>query len=96
VALRSKYRYEVLGSRYRERSTRFSGRASGRFADMRFARGEDKPESDADLALIITEGAGDWQLVESSAELAYDVFLESDIQTRPAPGIAVLQFPRAV
>jgi hypothetical protein len=35
--------------------------------NMRFcmarARGEDSPDSDADLALIIAEGEGDWQLV---------------------------------
>jgi len=27
------------------------------------ARGEDRPDSDADLALILAEGEGDWQLV---------------------------------
>ena len=49
------------------------------------ARGEDRPDSDADLALIIAEGAGDWQLVGSLAELAYDVFLESGILIQPVP-----------
>src|SRR5258708_19577753 len=31
------------------------------------ARGEDRPDSDADLALILAEGEGDWQLVGSLA-----------------------------
>jgi hypothetical protein len=40
------------------------------------ARGEERPDSDADLALILAEGEGDWQLVTSLAELSYDVFLD--------------------
>ena len=43
------------------------------------ARGEERPDSDADLALILAEGEGDWQLVGSLSELAYDVFLERGI-----------------
>jgi predicted nucleotidyltransferase len=49
------------------------------------ARGEDRPDSDADLALVISEGAADWQLVGSLAELAYDVFLQSGILIQPVP-----------
>ena len=49
------------------------------------ARGEDRPDSDADLALIIAEGTADWHLVGALAELAYDVFLESGILIQPVP-----------
>jgi predicted nucleotidyltransferase len=49
------------------------------------ARGEERPDSDADLALILAEGEGDWQLVGSLAELAYDVFLERGILVQPVP-----------
>ena len=49
------------------------------------ARGEGRPDSDADLALIIAEGAVDWQLVGSLAELAYDVFLDGGILIQPVP-----------
>ena len=49
------------------------------------ARGEDRPDSDADVALIIAEGAADWQLVGTLADLAYEVFLESGILIQPVP-----------
>ena len=49
------------------------------------ARGEGRPDSDADFALIIAEGAVDWQLVGSLAELAYDVFLDGGILIQPVP-----------
>lgn len=49
------------------------------------ARGEDRPDSDADLALILAEGEGDWQLVGSLAELAYDVFLERGVLIQSVP-----------
>jgi predicted nucleotidyltransferase len=49
------------------------------------ARGEDRPDSDADLALILSDGEGDWQLVGSLSELAYDVFLERGILVQPVP-----------
>ena len=49
------------------------------------ARGEDRPDSDADLALILAEGEGDWQLVGNLSELAYDVFLERGILVQPVP-----------
>lgn len=49
------------------------------------ARGEHRPDSDADVALIIAEGAADWQLVGTLADLAYEVFLESGILIQPVP-----------
>jgi predicted nucleotidyltransferase len=49
------------------------------------ARGEDRPDSDADLALVLAEGIADWQLVGTLAEVAYDVFLESGILIQPVP-----------
>ena len=49
------------------------------------ARGEDRPDSDADVALIIAEGTADWELVGTLAELAYDVFLDSGILIQPVP-----------
>jgi predicted nucleotidyltransferase len=49
------------------------------------ARGEDRPDSDADLALILAEGAGDWHLVGNLSDLAYDVFLERGILVQPVP-----------
>jgi predicted nucleotidyltransferase len=48
------------------------------------ARGESRPDSDADLALIL-EGGIDWALVGSLAELAYEVFLERGVQIQPVP-----------
>jgi predicted nucleotidyltransferase len=49
------------------------------------ARGEDRPDSDADLALILAEGEGDWRLVGDLSDLAYDVFLERGILVQPVP-----------
>ena len=49
------------------------------------ARGEGRPHSDADLALILADGESDWQLVGSLAELAYEVFLEHGILVQPVP-----------
>jgi len=49
------------------------------------ARGEDRPDSDADLALILAKGKGDWELVGSLSELAYEVFLERGILVQPVP-----------
>jgi hypothetical protein len=90
AALRPKCRYEVLGSRYRERRTHLPRPASGRTAaaachSVWRARGEDRPDSDADLALILAEGEGDWELVGNLAELAYDVFLERGVLIQPVP-----------
>jgi hypothetical protein len=39
----------------------------------------------ADVALIIAEGAADWQLVGTLADLAYEVFLETGILIQPVP-----------
>ncbi|HEX2791176.1 MAG TPA: nucleotidyltransferase domain-containing protein [Steroidobacteraceae bacterium] len=44
------------------------------------ARGEGRPDSDADLALIVANNADDWELVGNLAELAFYVFLETGIQ----------------
>jgi len=49
------------------------------------ARGEGRPDSDADVALILAEGEGDWELVGNLAELAYDVFLERGVLIQPVP-----------
>jgi hypothetical protein len=48
-------------------------------------RGEDRPDRDDDLALILAEGEGDWQLVGNLAELACDVFLERGVLIQPVP-----------
>jgi hypothetical protein len=47
--------------------------------------GEDRPDRDADVALIIAEGTADWRLVGTLAELAYEVFLESGILIQRVP-----------
>ena len=49
------------------------------------ARGEDRPDSDADLAQILAEGEADWDLVGDLAELACDVYLERGILVQPVP-----------
>jgi predicted nucleotidyltransferase len=49
------------------------------------ARGDDRPDSDADLALILAEGEADWDLVGDLAELACDVYLERGILVQPVP-----------
>ena len=49
------------------------------------ARGEDRPDSDADLALILAEGEADWDLVGDLAELACDVYLERGVLVQPVP-----------
>jgi hypothetical protein len=49
------------------------------------ARGEGRPDSDADLALIVAEGADDWRLGGDLAELAYYEFLSSGILIQPVP-----------
>jgi len=49
------------------------------------ARGEDRPDSDADLALIRAEGEADWDLVGDLAELACDVYFERGILVQPVP-----------
>ena len=49
------------------------------------ARGEGRPDSDADVALIVAEGADGWQTAGQLAELAYYVFLETGIFIQPVP-----------
>jgi predicted nucleotidyltransferase len=49
------------------------------------ARGEGRPDSDADVALIVAEGADDGQLLGRLAELAYYVFLDTGILIQPVP-----------
>jgi predicted nucleotidyltransferase len=49
------------------------------------ARGEDRPDSDADLALILAEGEADWDLIGDLAELAAYVYLERGILVQPVP-----------
>jgi antitoxin ChpS len=49
------------------------------------ARGEGRPDSDADLALIVTSNADDWEVLGNLAELAFYVFLETGIQIQPVP-----------
>jgi uncharacterized protein len=49
------------------------------------ARGDHGPESDADVALILTEGAGDWRTLWTLGDVAYDVFVETGILIQPVP-----------
>jgi predicted nucleotidyltransferase len=49
------------------------------------ARGDYKPESDADLALVLKEQADDWRLLWDLSGLAYDVYLKTGIMIQPVP-----------
>jgi predicted nucleotidyltransferase len=49
------------------------------------ARGEGRPDSDADVALNLPDRADDWQLLGSLAELAFYVFLDTGILIQPVP-----------
>ena len=49
------------------------------------ARGEHREESDADIALILTEGADDWRTLWALGGVAYEVFVETGIQIQPVP-----------
>jgi predicted nucleotidyltransferase len=49
------------------------------------ARGEGRPDSDADVALIVTQGAGDGERLGRLSDLAYEVFLETGIMIQPVP-----------
>lgn len=62
------------------------------------ARGDNKPDSDADLALVFERG-NEWPIVGLLAGLAFDVLMETGILVQPVP-ISTLdwthpeQFPR--
>lgn len=49
------------------------------------ARGEARPDSDADLALLVANGRDNWKLVGDLAELAYVVLLDTGILIQPVP-----------
>jgi len=49
------------------------------------ARGEHRPDSDADVALILRECGDVWEAVGLLAGLAYYVFVESGIMIQPVP-----------
>lgn len=49
------------------------------------ARGDYRPESDADLALIMSEHADEWPTLSALAGLAFDVLLETGILIQPVP-----------
>lgn len=49
------------------------------------ARGDFRPDSDADLALIMSERADDWPTLSALSGLAFDVFLETGILIQPVP-----------
>ncbi len=49
------------------------------------ARGDYRPDSDADVALIVPHGADDWRLLWMLSDLAYDVFAETGVMIQPVP-----------
>jgi uncharacterized protein len=49
------------------------------------ARGDYRPDSDADVALILAQRGNDWQLLWELSGLAYDVFLETGVLIQPVP-----------
>lgn len=49
------------------------------------ARGEHRPDSDADLALILHERGNDGQIMWMLGGLAYDVFIDTGIMIQPVP-----------
>lgn len=48
------------------------------------ARGDNRPDSDADLALVFERG-NEWQIVGLLAGLAFDVLMETGILVQPVP-----------
>lgn len=49
------------------------------------ARGDYSSESDADLALVLPERAGDWRLLWDLGGIAYEVYLETGVLIQPVP-----------
>jgi len=49
------------------------------------ARGDHGPDSDADVAVILRQGADDWKLLWMLGGLAYDVFVDTGIMIQPVP-----------
>ena len=49
------------------------------------ARGDFHPDSDADVALILTWGADDWRTLWMLGGLAFDVMMETGILVQPVP-----------
>ncbi len=49
------------------------------------ARGDHREGSDADIALILTEGADDWRTLWVLGGIAYNVFVETGILIQPVP-----------
>jgi predicted nucleotidyltransferase len=50
------------------------------------ARGDFRADSDADVAVILRNGADDWKLLWTLTGLAYDVFVDTGIMIQPVPG----------
>lgn len=49
------------------------------------ARGDFRPDSDADVAVILRHGADDWKLLWTLTGLAYDIFFDTGIMIQPVP-----------
>jgi predicted nucleotidyltransferase len=49
------------------------------------ARGDFRPDSDADVAVILRNGADDWKLLWALTGIAYDVFVDTGIMIQPVP-----------
>ena len=56
------------------------------------ARGEHRPDSDADVALVLHERGNDGLTLMMLAELAYYVYLDTGIMVQPVP-IAIEDWP---
>jgi uncharacterized protein len=49
------------------------------------ARGQHRRDSDADVAVILPEGANDWRTLWTLSGLAFDIFIETGIMIQPVP-----------
>lgn len=47
------------------------------------ARGDNRPDSDADLALIVADRDDLWQLIWMLGGIAFDVYIDTDILIQP-------------